>query len=55
MNSTETRIPWHGVFVATALPLREDLSVDYDAYGAHCSWLVAEGCDGVVPHGSLGE
>ena len=55
MNRAETRIPWHGVLVATALPLREDLSVDYDAYGAHCSWLVAEGCDGVVPNGSLGE
>ncbi|HWG22535.1 MAG TPA: dihydrodipicolinate synthase family protein [Actinospica sp.] len=53
--STETRIPWHGVLVATALPLREDLSVDYDAYAAHCAWLVAEGCDGVVPNGSLGE
>jgi 4-hydroxy-tetrahydrodipicolinate synthase len=55
VNSTETRIPWHGVLVATALPLREDLSVDYDAYAAHCAWLVAEGCDGVVPNGSLGE
>lgn len=55
MNSTDTRIPWHGVLVATALPLREDLTVDYDAYAAHCSWLVAEGCDGVVPNGSLGE
>ncbi|WP_349259412.1 dihydrodipicolinate synthase family protein [Actinospica sp.] len=55
MISTETRIPWHGVLVATALPLREDLSVDYDAYAAHCAWLVAEGCDGVVPNGSLGE
>lgn len=41
--------------MATALPLREDLSVDYDAYAAHCSWLIAEGCDAVVPNGSLGE
>ena len=55
MNSTDTRIPWHGVLVATALPLREDLSVDFDAYAAHCAWLIAEGCDGVVPNGSLGE
>ena len=47
--------PWHGVMVATALPLREDLSVDYDAYAEHCRWLVANGCDGVVPNGSLGE
>ena len=56
MTSTDTtRIPWHGVLVATALPLREDLSVDYDAYAEHCAWLIAEGCDGVVPNGSLGE
>ncbi|HTJ69361.1 MAG TPA: dihydrodipicolinate synthase family protein [Actinospica sp.] len=54
-DSIETRVPWHGVLVATALPLREDLSVDYDAYAAHCAWLVAEGCDQVVPNGSLGE
>ncbi|MFF3670377.1 dihydrodipicolinate synthase family protein [Microtetraspora malaysiensis] len=47
--------PWHGVMVATALPLRDDLSVDYDAYGEHCRWLVDSGCDGVVPNGSLGE
>ncbi|WP_214107379.1 dihydrodipicolinate synthase family protein [Acrocarpospora catenulata] len=47
--------PWRGVMVATALPLRPDLSVDHDAYAEHCRWLVANGCDGVVPNGSLGE
>jgi 4-hydroxy-tetrahydrodipicolinate synthase len=47
--------PWQGVMVATALPLREDLSVDYDGFAEHCRWLVANGCDGVVPNGSLGE
>lgn len=47
--------PWHGVLVATALPLHDDLSVDYDGYAAHCRWLVENGCDGVVPNGSLGE
>jgi 1-pyrroline-4-hydroxy-2-carboxylate deaminase len=52
---TQTRRPWHGVLVATALPLREDLSVDYDAYATHCAWLIEEGCDAVVPNGSLGE
>ncbi|MCC9307512.1 dihydrodipicolinate synthase family protein [Kitasatospora sp. RB6PN24] len=41
--------------VATALPLREDLSVDYDAYAEHVRWLIDNGCDGVVPNGSLGE
>ncbi|MHC0429370.1 dihydrodipicolinate synthase family protein [Streptomyces sp. O3] len=41
--------------VATALPLRPDLSVDYDAYAEHVAWLIENGCDGVVPNGSLGE
>ncbi|WP_121750163.1 dihydrodipicolinate synthase family protein [Streptomyces sp. E2N166] len=47
--------PWRGVLVATALPLNDDLSIDHDAYADHCAWLVANGCDGVVPNGSLGE
>jgi 4-hydroxy-tetrahydrodipicolinate synthase len=41
--------------VATALPLREDLSVDFDRYAEHVRWLVDSGCDGVCPNGSLGE
>lgn len=51
---TEHR-PWRGVLVATALPLNDDLSVNYDGYAEHCAWLVENGCDGVVPNGSLGE
>ncbi|MFJ8463790.1 dihydrodipicolinate synthase family protein [Streptomyces swartbergensis] len=47
--------PWRGVLVATALPLDDDLSVNYDKYAEHCAWLVGNGCDGVVPNGSLGE
>ncbi|MEV4095581.1 dihydrodipicolinate synthase family protein [Streptosporangium saharense] len=47
--------PWHGVLVATALPLTDELSVDLDGYAAHCRRLLDEGCDGVVPNGSLGE
>ncbi|MFD3666023.1 dihydrodipicolinate synthase family protein [Streptomyces sp. NPDC058659] len=47
--------PWRGIMVATALPLRDDGSVDYDAYAEHVAWLIANGCDGVVPNGSLGE
>jgi 4-hydroxy-tetrahydrodipicolinate synthase len=46
---------WHGILVATALPYRHDLSVDLDAYAAHVRWLAANGCQGVVPNGSLGE
>ncbi|MFD5586016.1 MULTISPECIES: dihydrodipicolinate synthase family protein [unclassified Streptomyces] len=56
MTAADTRTrPWHGVMVATALPLREDRSVDYDAYAEHVAQLIAAGCDGVVPNGSLGE
>ena len=51
--------PWHGILVATALPMRPDargeLQPDLDEYGAHVAWLAANGCDGVVPNGSLGE
>ena len=53
MNASRT--PWHGVMVATALPLRTDLSVDFDRYAEHVRWLVDSGCDGVCPNGSLGE
>lgn len=53
--------PLGGVVVATALPFREDpaapagLAVDLDRYAEHCRWLVANGCHGVGPNGSLGE
>lgn len=52
---TNRNKPWQGVMVATALPLNDDLSVDFDGYAEHCRWLVDNGCDGVVPNGSLGE
>ncbi|MGW5497434.1 dihydrodipicolinate synthase family protein [Streptomyces olivaceoviridis] len=55
MSNPEHHRPWRGILVATALPLRADLSVDHDRYAEHCAWLVANGCDGVVPNGSLGE
>jgi 4-hydroxy-tetrahydrodipicolinate synthase len=54
MTGTRSR-PWHGVLVATALPFRDDLSVDFDAYAEHVRWLAANGADGVIPNGSLGE
>ncbi|WP_406509770.1 dihydrodipicolinate synthase family protein [Streptomyces sp. NBC_00212] len=50
-----TTRPWRGIMVATVLPLRDDLSVDYDAYAEHVRRLIDNGCDGVVPNGSLGE
>jgi 4-hydroxy-tetrahydrodipicolinate synthase len=54
--------PWHGVLVATALPLRAEgagddpaLAIDFDTFAGHVAWLAANGCDGVTPNGSLGE
>ncbi|MEU6098244.1 dihydrodipicolinate synthase family protein [Streptomyces sp. NPDC047079] len=47
--------PWHGVLVATALPFTDRLTVDHGRFAEHCVWLVENGCDGVVPNGSLGE
>ncbi|MFF4159349.1 dihydrodipicolinate synthase family protein [Streptomyces sp. NPDC001678] len=55
VNSWTPTHPWRGIMVATALPLRDDLSVDHDAYAEHVRWLLDNGCDGVVPNGSLGE
>ena len=46
---------WHGVLVATALPMRADSSLDLDGYAEHVAWLAANGCQGVAPNGSLGE
>ena len=43
------------MLVATALPFTASLQVDHDAYAEHVRWLVANGSDGVVPNGSLGE
>ena len=47
--------PWHGIMVAPALALRAAGAVDHDAYAEHVAWLIDQGCDGVVPNGSLGE
>jgi 4-hydroxy-tetrahydrodipicolinate synthase len=55
MNGDLVNHPWRGIHVATALPFRDDLSVDLDAYAAHVAWLAEHGMDGVTPNGSLGE
>ena len=47
--------PWNGVLTATATPFKADLSVDFDKYAEHVSWLAANGTHGVIPNGSLGE
>ncbi len=56
---TTQKSPWHGVLVATALPMHDrgtgTLEIDYDGFADHIRWLAANGCDGVTPNGSLGE
>ena len=48
-------LPWHGVLTATATPFTSDLVVDFDRYQEHVAWLAANGTQGVVVNGSLGE
>ena len=55
VETSPTGPAWHGILVATALPLRDDLSIDHDAYAEHVRFLADGGCQGVVPNGSLGE
>lgn len=52
---SEQRQVWRGVYVATALPFNDDLSVDFNGYAEHVSWLAENGLHGVTPNGSLGE
>jgi len=46
---------WKGVIPAITTNLKADLSVDHDALGAHCRWMIDSGCTGIVCCGSLGE
>lgn len=43
------------MLTATATPFRSDLSLDFDKYAEHVSWLASNGTHGVIPNGSLGE
>lgn len=46
---------WKGVIPAVTTNLKSDLSVDHDAFAAHCRWMIESGCTGLVCCGSLGE
>ena len=46
---------YDGVNVAATLPFHDDFSVDYDGYAEHVDWLIANGVDGIIANGSLGE
>jgi 4-hydroxy-tetrahydrodipicolinate synthase len=46
---------WAGVFSAITTPFASDLSIDHAFLAEHASWLVDNGCTGIVALGSLGE
>jgi len=46
---------WKGVMPAITTCFGKDLHVDHDFVGAHCRWLLDNGCTGIVALGSLGE
>jgi 4-hydroxy-tetrahydrodipicolinate synthase len=46
---------WRGVFPAITTPFEATLAVDEAALGTHVEWMLASGCAGIVPLGSLGE
>jgi 4-hydroxy-tetrahydrodipicolinate synthase len=46
---------WKGVMPAITTGFTQDLAVDHAFMAEHCSWLLDNGCSGVVALGSLGE
>ena len=48
-------LEWKGVMPAITTAFKDDLSVDHDFIAKHTTWLIDNGCTGIVPLGSLGE
>jgi 4-hydroxy-tetrahydrodipicolinate synthase len=48
-------VNWQGVLPAITTPFTADLAVDTARLQEHCQRMVAAGCVGVIPCGSLGE
>lgn len=46
---------WFGVMPAVTTPFNSDLSVDHEFLVRHATWLLDNGCKGLVMLGSLGE
>ena len=44
-----------GIYAAAATPLNSDGAPDGDKLASYCSWLIAQGLDGVAPMGTTGE
>jgi 1-pyrroline-4-hydroxy-2-carboxylate deaminase len=48
-------IAWQGIFPAITTPFTADGAVDHGFLAEHARWMVAAGCTGIIPLGSLGE
>lgn len=48
-------LDWQGVMPAITTPFTESGEVDHDFLGRHASWMIDQGCTGIIPFGSLGE
>src|SRR4051812_18318335 len=46
---------WKGVMPAITTCFKENLEIDHDFTAKHVTWLVDNGCTGIVANGSLGE
>ncbi|HLX09962.1 MAG TPA: dihydrodipicolinate synthase family protein [Thermoanaerobaculia bacterium] len=46
---------WRGVFPAITTPFGPDLAIDLPLLRRQVGWLIDQGCEGIVPLGSLGE
>src|SRR5438876_1157269 len=49
------RMEWKGVMPAITTCFDEGLDIDHEFTARHVSWLVDNGCTGIVCNGSLGE
>ncbi len=50
-----TRLPIHGVFSASATPIKADGTPDHATFATHAKALLEEGCDGIALLGTTGE
>jgi len=48
-------INWTGVMPAITTCFDEHLEIDHEFTAKHVTWLVDNGCTGIVTNGSLGE
>src|SRR5688572_9153554 len=48
-------IEWTGVMPAITTCFDENLEIDHEFTAKHVTWLVDNGCTGIVTNGSLGE